>query len=329
MKEIIAVTGAAGFIGSNLVKMLLAQGYHVVAIDNLSAGTLANVPEGADFRQVDIRDKGLREHLRGASTVFHLAAKNCLADCAKAPTLTANINVMGTAHLLEECVREGIPHVVYADTSAEYEGVLEFPSTVDKVKPISVYACSKRGGALFCEAFTNLHPIKVTYVRYFNVYGPAQDWRRVIPPVMSAFTIKLLQGERPVIYGSGEKRRDFIHVDDINAFHLKLLTEPEIWGRTYNLGSGTDHSILEIFRIVQKELGIAIEPEFKADLPAEALRTLADISDAKQVGWVPKVSLEAGVRLFIDYTRERLALEPPTELSPVVQTTPESPLLNH
>lgn len=315
MKEIIVVTGAAGFIGSNLVKMLLAQGYHVVAIDNLSAGTLENVPKGADFRKVDIRDPGLREHLRGASTVFHLAAKNCLADCADDPTLTANINVMGTAHLLEECVRERIPHVVYADTSAEYEGVLEFPSVVDRVKPISVYACSKRGGALFCEAFTNLHPIKVTYVRYFNVYGPAQDWRRVIPPVMSAFTIKLLRGERPWIYGTGEKSRDFIHVDDVNSFHLKLLTEPEIWGGTYNLGTGKDYSILEIFNLVKRELNSPIEVEFKPELPAEAFRTLADISGTLQTGWRPQVSLEEGVRRFISYTRDRLAAEE-TTISP-------------
>jgi len=302
----IVVTGGAGFIGSNLVKSLLAAGHQVLVIDNLTAGTLENVPVGCDFRKVDIRSPELTHHLQGAETVFHLAAKNCLADCAASPVETSDINVTGTANLLDACVKNKVAHVIYADTSAEYEGTLEFPSSVERVNPLSVYACSKRGAALVCAAFNHLHDLKVSTVRYFNVYGPAQDWRRVIPPVMSAFTIKLLSKERPVIYGTGEKRRDFIHVDDINAFHLKLLAEPALRGNTYNLGSGKDHSILEVFQMVESEIKSGIKPEFKPDLPAEALRTLADISGTLATGWTPQVDLQSGIRSFIDYTRSRL-----------------------
>ena len=303
----VVVTGAAGFIGSNLAKKLVEEGYRVIAIDNLSAGTLENLPAGVDFRKVDIRDKDLGRHFEGVETVFHLAAKNCLADCAENPVETAAINVAGTANFLQACVEQKVKHVVYADTSAEYEGVPEFPSKVDRVRPLSVYACSKRGGALMCDAFQNLHGLKVTTVRYFNVYGPAQDWRRVIPPVMSAFTIKLLAKEAPLIYGNGKKRRDFIHVDDVNSFHLKILREEKVRGGTYNLGSGKDYSVLQIFDMIESEIRTGLKPSFRSELPAEADRTLADITETTKTGWAPKVSLQDGIRAFIDYTKMRLA----------------------
>jgi UDP-glucose 4-epimerase len=305
-KERVVVTGVAGFVGSNLGAKLSSEGYDVVGIDNLSAGTLDNVPKGIQFHKGDICDPDIDRVLEGATTIFHLAAKNCLADCAANPVETARINVAGTANMLQAAVKAGIKSFIYADTSAEYEGILDFPSKVDRVRPLSVYACAKRGGALMCEAFAELHRLQITFLRYFNVYGPAQDWRRVIPPVMSAFTIKLLQGQRPYIYGTGEKSRDFIHVDDVNAFHLKLLREPSLRGKTYNLGTGKDYSVLEIFDRIESIIGSGLKPEFKPELPAEAERTLGDIKDTLATGWAPQVSLEEGLRRFIDYTRTRL-----------------------
>lgn len=311
-REKIVVTGAAGFVGSNLCRALLQEGYAVIAIDNLSAGTRENLPAGVEFHQLDICDPDVGRVFSGASTVFHLAAKNCLADCAASPVETARINVAGTANILAATVAHKIPHLVYADTSAEYEGVFDFPSKTGTVRPLSVYACAKRGGALLCDAFAHLHGLQVSTVRYFNVYGPAQDFRRVIPPVMSAFTIRLLEGKRPWIYGTGTKSRDFIHVDDVNSFHIKLLEQPEIRGGTYNLGTGKDYSVLEIFEKIEGLLKTGIQPEFREELPAEAQRTLGDISATLATGWKPTVSLEEGLTRFIDYTRKRLADEKTT-----------------
>jgi nucleoside-diphosphate-sugar epimerase len=308
MAETVVVTGAAGFIGSNLSRMLISEGYHTVGIDNFLAGTRENLPEGIDFRLVDVCSPHLTEHLKGASAVFHLAARNCLDDCAKNPVDTARINVMGTANLLKACIDTQVPHLIYADTSAEYEGVTEFPSKVDRVKPLSVYAGSKRGGALFCESMASYYGLGVSFVRYFNVYGPAQDFRRVIPPVMSAFTIKLLEKQQPIIYGTGEKRRDFIHVDDVNSFHLKLLREPKIKGGTYNLGSGKDYSVLEIFDMIESEIRSGIRPKHMPELPNEALRTLADISETVATGWKPTIEIKEGIRSFIAYTKQRMGL---------------------
>jgi len=305
----IAVTGAAGFIGSNLCAALLSEGYVVIGIDDLSAGTRENLPAGVDFRHVNILDPDLAVHIEGCSTLFHLAAKNCLPDCAANPVATTRINVTGTANVLEAARLTGVSHFIYADTSAEYEGVDEFPTPVDRVRPLSIYACSKRGGALLAEAYAQTRAMKVSFVRYFNVYGPAQDFRRVVPPVMSAFTIRLLEGKTPVIFGDGTKSRDFIHVNDVNAFHLKLVREPHLRGGTYNLGSGSDHTVIEVLEMLQKLTGASTGVRHEEDLPYEAARTLADISRTIETGWRPMVGLEEGLRDFVEYTRRRLSCE--------------------
>lgn len=310
MKSRIVVTGAAGFIGSNLCASLIRQGYDVTGFDNLSAGTLENVPNGVHFHKVDVCDSGLERYLEGAETVFHLAAKNCLLDCAQNPVETAKNNIVGTANLIQAIVNARIAHLVYADTSAEYEGILDFPSCIENVRPLSVYACSKRAGALLCEALSSLHGFEVSFVRYFNVYGPAQDWRRVVPPVMSAFTMKLLAGQQPIIYGSGKKSRDFIHVDDVNSFHSMLLEKHTLRGGTYNLGTGIDHSVLEVFDFIESVIRSGLQPVFKADLPGEADRTLADITETLKTGWKPHISIKDGLNHFIEYTRARLQIDP-------------------
>ena len=306
MKKRILVTGVAGFIGSNLAKRLLQEGYFVTGIDNLSAGTLENIDPGVDFEQLDIRDSRISALFAGVEAVFHLAAKNCLPECMKYPVEAASVNVMGTANVLEAARAASIRKFVYADTSAEYEGVTEFPSKEEKIKPLGVYASCKHGGAALCDSYSYLYGMNVTAVRYFNVYGPAQDWRRVIPPVMSSFIIKMLQGERPSIFGTGEKRRDFIYVDDINDFHLASLRDHRTDGRVFNMGSGVNYSVNEIYSLIEEQVRTGLEPEYKPDLPGEAEITLADINAARQLGWSPQIDIVEGLRRSIQYIRERV-----------------------
>lgn len=299
----VLVTGAAGFIGSNLCAALLGSGHTVVGLDDLSAGTRENLPAGVEFHRGDIGDPGTWPLYAGADAVFHLAARNCLADCMAHPVETSVTNVAGTASVLEGARRAGVGRVVYAGSSAEYEGVAELPSRVERVKPLGTYAVSKRAGGLLCESYAHLHGMAITQVRYFNVYGPAQDWRRVIPPVISAFVLKLLRGERPAIYGTGEKRRDFIYVDDVNALHLLLLQDPRTVGQVYNLGTGRNHSVNEIFGIIEGMLRTELQPEYRDDLPGEAEATLAEISRERALGWEPRIGIEEGIRRSIEYLR--------------------------
>ncbi|HXW13505.1 MAG TPA: NAD-dependent epimerase/dehydratase family protein [Terriglobia bacterium] len=306
MQKRVVVTGVAGFVGSNLAKHLVDRGYSVIGIDNLTAGTLENVDPRVDFHKIDIRDSGVYPLLRGVDAVFHLAARSSLTDCLDHPIEAASVNTLGTLNLLEAARHGRVGKFTYADTGAEYEGITEFPTKEDKIRPIGVYAVSKHGGAAFCESYRQLYGMKITIVRYFNVYGPAQDWRRVVPPVMSAFIIRMLRGEPPIIYGSGEKRRDFIYVDDVNDFHLILLEDPRSNGRVFNAGTGINFSINEIYRLVESLLQTGLKPICKPDLPGEAQVTLADISAARGLGWQPKVGIHEGLRRSVQYIRERV-----------------------
>jgi UDP-glucose 4-epimerase len=311
------VTGVAGFIGSNLADRLLAEGFRVVGIDNLSYGVLEQVPSGTEFHEVDIRDGDLERLFRDADLVYHLAAKNCIADCQADPVETADINVTGTVRVLEAARRAGVPKVVYAESSALYEGSAVLPSPESEVHAQSFYAVSKLAGMAFAEAYGRYSSLRLTALRYFCVYGPRQDYRRTIPPVMSAFIIKLLRGERPTIYGTGAKRRDFIYVDDVNDFHFLCATDARTDGGTFNLGSGVSHSVLEIFTAVSRLLGTAIEPRYEPDLPGEADETLADATRARALGWSPKVDLDAGLRRAAEFIREHvITLAPATQGAP-------------
>ena len=300
------VTGAAGFIGSHLARRLADDGHEVVGIDDLSAGQRENVDPRVRLHVEDIRSEKIFPRFAGVDAVFHLAAKNCLADCLKDPVETASINVVGTANVLEAATRARVPKVAYADTSAEYEGVPELPSRVARIHPLSVYARSKRAAAMFCEAYQQFHGLRLTVVRYFNVYGPAQDWRRTIPPLMSALAIKLLRGERPVIYGSGKKRRDFVYVDDVTAFNVLALCDDRTDGGVYNVGSGVSYSVNDVFTEVEAQLGTGLTPIYQPDLPGEAEATLADITAERRLGWAPTVELEQGIARSIAYIKENV-----------------------
>jgi len=309
MQRCVLVTGVAGFVGSNLAKRLLDSGHEVKGIDNLSAGTLENLDARVDFHQADIRDPNIHSLFEGVDGVFHLAAKNCLSECLKDPLGAASANVLGTLNILEAARKARVRKVIYADTSAEYEGITEFPTNEKKIRPIGVYAASKHGGATFCESYSELYKMNITTLRYFNVYGPAQDWRRVVPPVMSAFIIRMLSGEQPVIYGTGEKRRDFIYVDDVNDFHLLALDDARADGEVFNVGSGINFSVNEIFELIEEQLKSGLRPISKPDLPGEAEVTLADIAKSRSLGWKPKVDIREGVRLSIQYIREKVMNE--------------------
>lgn len=306
MKGKVVVTGVAGFIGSNLADRLLREGYQVVGLDNLSYGVAEQIPEGVEFHRKDIRDNDLSQCFEGAQAVFHLAAKNCIPDCQRDPVDTASINVLGTVQVFQAAVQAGVPKVIYAESSALYEGSRRLPTPEGELYPESFYSLSKMAGYHFAEGFRRDRGLIITALRYFCVYGPRQDYRRSLPPVMSAFMLKLLRGERPVIYGDGKKRRDFVYVDDVNDFHLQCLTDPRSDNLNVNLGSGSYHSVLDIFAMIREMVDSPLTPEHRPDQPGEAQDTLADITLARSLGWQPKTDLRQGLQSMLDHLRKHV-----------------------
>lgn len=307
MKQKILITGVAGFIGSNLAQhLLLRGGYEVYGIDNLSYGIFENIPKGVIFSKLDIRSNKIYECLNGIDFVFHLAAKNCINDCQTDPVDTADINVKGTVNVFEAARRSKVKKVIYAESSAIYEGSKIFPTPESEEKPESFYGLSKLSSKYFAKAYQKYFGLVTTALRYFCVYGPAQDYRRTIPPVMSAFIIKLLQNERPIIYGTGEKRRDFVYVEDVNDFHLMCINDPNTNNKIFNIGSGINYSVLEIYEIIEELLNKKNEPIFSPDLPGEAQITLADISKATKIGWTPKTDIRTGLLKEIEYIKKEI-----------------------
>ena len=302
----VMITGVAGFIGSNLADFLISRDYEVIGFDNLSYGVKEQIPEGVDFHCVDVRSKDIYTLFTGVDAVFHLAAKNCISDCQDNPVETADINITGTVNIFEAARQAGVRKVIYAESSAIYEGSSIFPTPEIDTNPHSFYAVSKVSTAYFSEAYRRYYGQNTTALRYFNVYGPRQDYRRTIPPVISAFIIAMLQGQRPVIHGNGSKKRDFVYVDDVNEFHHIIMKDNRTDGKTYNLGCEKNYSVLDIYHELESILNTGLEPIFKDDLPGEAQENLADISKAKELGWEPKTELRQGLIKSIEYIQENV-----------------------
>jgi len=306
-KTNVLITGVAGFIGSNLAERLLRDGkYEVIGIDNLSYGVKEQIPDGVKFYEIDIRDNSIYKVFKNVNFVFHFAAKNCINDCQIDPIETADINVTGSLNVFEASRLASVKKVIYAESSALYEDSEQLPTPEWDIKPRTFYALSKLSSMQFAEAYTRFHGLIFTALRYFCVYGPRQDYRRTIPPVFSSFIINLLKEEQPTIFGNGEKRRDFIHVDDINDFHIRCMEDPLTDRKVFNLGSGVNYSINEIYQTIASLLKSDRKPLFLDDLPGEAIANLADITEAQKLDWFPKIGLEEGLQTSINFIREEL-----------------------
>ncbi|HTY39745.1 MAG TPA: NAD-dependent epimerase/dehydratase family protein [Candidatus Paceibacterota bacterium] len=299
-KHKVLVTGVAGFIGSNLADRLLAAGHEVVGIDNLAYGRLEQVPKGVDFRKLDIRSEDIRPAFKGVDVVFHMAAKNDLVACQLDPVETMSINVHGTANVFEAARRAEVRKVVFSSSSALEEG---------EARLKGFYAISKTACEAIAEGYRAAFELNYVLPRYFNVYGPRQDYRRKNPPVVSALMIKVMKNEAPTLYDNCEEnKRDFVYVDDLSDFHLLCLDDDRLNNRLFRLGTGVSVSMKEVWEAVKKVTGSKLSPVIKPhsvhDTPTV---TLADITDAKKFGWSPKTSFEAGLKAQFEYLKKEFA----------------------
>lgn len=293
MKKKTVVTGGAGFIGSNLADALVQKGYEVHVIDNLVAGKKENVPSGAVFHEVDIRDLSkLKEIFKGADCVFHHAALPRVQYSIEHPIETNEINVTGTLNVLVAAKEAGVRRVVYAASSSAYGNQKKMPLSEDMLPmPQSPYALHKYAGELYCRMWSEIYGLQTVSLRYFNVYGPRQSEEGAYALVIAKFIKQKREGGVLTITGDGTQTRDFTHVRDIIEADMLAMESPKVGkGEVINIGSGDNRSVNEIARLVGGEVSY-IPPRL------EPHDTLADNSRARELlGWKPSVAIEDGIR---------------------------------
>src|SRR5258705_7625118 len=312
-KGIHVVTGGAGFIGSELVRQLAAGGTRVVVIDNLVNGkreNLAGIAGDVTLLEEDIRNTAaVAAVLRDAETVYHLA---CLGvrHSVHSPMENHDVNATGTLRLLEASRSAGVPKFVYVSSSEVYGTAQWVPMQEDHPTfPCTVYGGSKLAGEAYARAFHRTYGYPTVVVRPFNTYGPRSHHEGDSGEVIPKFMLRCLAGKPMVIFGDGTQTRDFTYVSDSARGIILAGTTATAIGRTLNLGSGFELSINDLARavaaITERPGAEVVHDEAR---PGDVLRLYADMSQARNLlGYEPKVQLEEGLAMLLDWYRSQNA----------------------
>ena len=295
MKDLVLVTGGAGFIGSHLAEALLAQGYRVRVLDNLASGHREWVPKDADFIEGDIADLSIcRKAAAGVKGIFHMAALSRVAASLDDVQICTNPNIVGTQNILIAGRENNIRKIVYSASSTHYGN--RKPPHAEDLPPefLTLYGLTKYTGEQYCMLFDKMYGVPAVSLRYFNVYGPRQPTSGVYALVLGIFLRQSAAGHPLTIHGDGNQRRDFIHVRDVVSANIRAY-ESYVHAETFNIGSGVNYSIRELADLISADQ--LFEPRRKGD--AEV--TLADITKAKtMLGWQPQIAFPDGVREMMD-----------------------------
>lgn len=298
------VTGGAGFIGSRIARRLLEAGLEVAVIDDLSMGRREKVPEGAEFHHASILDRGaLRRALAGVDIVFHNAAKVSIRNSFDDIYGDTETNVLGTVSVLREAGKAGIRKFIFASSMAVYGDGARLPvAEAGPVEPISPYGAGKLAGETYVRQLSRYYGFESVVLRYFNTYGPGQTLTPYVG-VMTIFITNLLQGRPPLVFGTGEQVRDFVHVDDVAEANILAMARP-IDGAVINVGSGKGTSVNAVAALLTDRLAPGLEPVY-APLPlGEPRDSVADITRARRLlGFAPKGTLERSVAPLIESVR--------------------------
>ncbi len=295
MADLVLVTGGAGFIGSHLSERLLARGYRVRVLDNLSFGRREWVPAGAEFVEGDIGDlAACHAACAGTTGVFHAAAMSRAGPSIDAIDTCTQQNIVGTQNVLIAARDAKVRKLVYSGSSTYY-GNRPAPHREDAEPDfLNFYALSKAVGEQYCRMFDRLFDLPTVVLRYFNVYGPRQPQVGAYALVLGIFLRRWADGKTLEIHGSGAQRRDFIHVVDVADANIAAF-ESDRHAVTYNVGSGGNVSIKELADL------ISADQEMTARRPGDAEVTLADIGAIRaELGWGPRIAFAEGLRRMMD-----------------------------
>ena len=303
----ILVTGGAGFIGSNIIEILLKQGVKYVRIlDNLATGKMENIQflldkyDNLEFMYGDISNlEHCRKAVKGMDVITNQAALGSVPRSVNDPLSSHVANVNGFLNILIAAKEEGIKRVVYASSSSVYGDNPTLPKVEENTgNVLSPYAATKAIDEIYADVFTKCYGMECIGLRYFNIFGPRQDPNGAYAAVIPKFIDLMKSSKQPTINGDGTFSRDFTYVENaVQANILGLTTEnKECFGQAINIGAGGQFSLLELIAILNKELKTDIEPIFGSNRPGDIPHSNADISKAKKMlGYDPKISFEEGI----------------------------------
>ena len=304
---VFAVTGGAGFIGSNIVRRLVEQGHEARVVDDLATGhreNLDGLTDAVAVHEGTILDATLLgEAFAGVDYVLHQAALASVPRSVKDPAATNAVNVDGTLNVLLAARDAGVRRVVYASSSSVYGDTPVLPKQEGMVpNPQSPYAVSKLAGEHYCRAFTRVYDLETVSLRYFNVYGPRQDPASQYAAVVPIFIRRLMAGEPVTVFGDGEQSRDFTFVEDVAAANIQAAQAPGAAGAVVNLGCGERHTLNKLIALLQELTGQHVAPVYADPRAGDVKHSQADISRARElIGYDPQVSFEDGVRRTFEW----------------------------
>ena len=307
----ILVTGGAGFIGSHVVDAYITAGHEVAVLDNMSTGREANVNSTAQAYRVDVRDL---EKVQGAVASFkpevisHHAAQSEVPRSVADPGYDAQVNIVGGLNILKAAVDNGVRKVIFSSTGGALYGEPDVvPADEDHpIRPLSPYGTSKYSFEQYLAMFQRTFDLNFTTLRYANIYGARQDFFAEEGRVVAIFASRMIEGKPVTIDGDGNQSRDMLHVGDVAMANIAALEHGD--GGTYHVSTGIPVTINDLFRKLALLTEYKLEPRFGPARKGDVYRIALDNTRAaEQLGWRPRILLEEGLRLTVDYFRDQIA----------------------
>jgi len=306
----ILVTGGAGFIGSHVVDAYIAGGHEVAILDNFSTGNEDNVNQAAAVHRVDLRDQPQVENAVGSfrpELVNHHAAQSEVPKSVADPTYDAQVNIIGGLNLLKACVDHHVRKVIFSSTGGALYGEPDIvPAGEDHpVRPLSPYGTSKFAFEQYLGTFRRTFGLDYTVLRYANIYGARQDFHAEEGRVVALFASRMLAGRPVTIDGTGEQSRDMLHVGDVATANLAAIEKGS--GGTFHVSTGIATTVNDLYRKLALLTGYRHEPNHGPARKGDVYRIALDNERARlNLGWEPRLSLEGGLSLTVDYFREQV-----------------------
>jgi UDP-glucose 4-epimerase len=325
-KRRVLVTGGAGFVGTALVRRLLAERARVTVLDDLFTGRRENLPAaGFEFVQGSVCDPSVVErHVAGSETVFHCAARNIVVS-TRNPREDYETNIGGTLNVLLAARAHGNVRVVYTSSTSVYGNPRYLPiNEDDRLSLLTPYAVSKLAGENYSMAFFESYGLPTTAVRYSNIFGPGQDPSNPYCGVVAKFVESLFAGKPPAIHGDGNQTRDFTFIDDAVEATVLAATSDRAVGEVFNVGTGVETRVNEVAEILIRLTGVDVKPIHtnRRDVDNIRRRVVNIEKTRRTLRWVPEVTLEEGLRRTVEWQRGVSGRAPRQSPSPAATPAP-------